>query len=50
MTARCASHWSGNSMIESIEDCVSAAQQSNTMRDADNLENLMSFEGMLKSK
>ena len=49
-TARCSSHWASNSMMESLEECVSATQQGNTARDGDNLESLMTFEGMLKSK
>lgn len=49
-TARCASHWAGNSMIESLEECTAAIQMNNTVRDADSLENLLTFEGMLKSK
>jgi hypothetical protein len=49
-TARCASHWAGNCMFESIEDCIATTQQGNTQRDQDLLESLMTFEGMLKNK
>ncbi len=49
-TARCASHWAGNSMIESLEECTAALQMSNTVRDTDSMESLLTFEGMLKSK
>lgn len=50
VTARCASHWAGNCMLESIEDCVAVTQQGNSERDLDVLESLMTFEGMLKNK
>lgn len=50
VTARCASHWAGNGMLESIEDCIAVSQQANTQRGLDALESLMSFEGMLKNK
>lgn len=50
VTARAASHWAANSMLESIEDCLAVTQQGNSDRDVDTLENLMTFEGMLKNK
>lgn len=50
VTARCASHWANNCMLESIEDCIAVTQQTNTQRDQDRFEMLMTFEGMLKSK
>lgn len=50
VTARCASHWAGNCMLESIEDCMSISQQANTQREMDTMERLMTFEGMLRNK
>lgn len=50
VTARAASHWAANCMLESIEDCVAVTQLGNSDRDVDTVENLMTFEGMLKNK
>jgi hypothetical protein len=49
-SARSASHWAGNSMLESIEDCISVTQQSSAEADLDTLEALSTFEGMLKNR
>lgn len=50
VTARAASHWAANCMLESIEACVAETQLGNSDKDVDTLESLMTFEGMLKNK